>query len=110
MRGPPGQWKVESNAGAFLRKLARILGAPERPAGFHCSIVEGEFIHAGTTCSFRKLAARSGGILDGVVGGACKAGREALTLECDLSGPVFAGRGAILHGLTGLSGPEFPKT
>ncbi|MDR3749910.1 MAG: bifunctional fucokinase/fucose-1-phosphate guanylyltransferase [Terracidiphilus sp.] len=109
-RGLTGQWKPESGAGLFWRELARILRAPERPAAFHCAVVEGEFIHAGTTRSFRTLAARSGGILDSVIGGACKAGHEAVILECDLSGPVQTGRGAILHGLTGLSGPvEVPE-
>jgi fucokinase len=101
-RGLTGQWKPERSSG-FLRKLARVLRAPERPAAFHCAVVEGEFIHTGTTRSFRKLAAMSGGVLDTVVGGACKVGHEAVILECDLEGPVFAGRGAILHGLTGLT-------
>ena len=109
-RGLTGQWKPESDAGLFWRELARILRAPERPAEFHCAVVEGEFIHAGTTHSFRSLAAGSGGILDSVIVGACKAGHEAVILECDLSGSVQAGRGAILHGLTGLSGPvEVPE-
>ena len=86
------------------------LRAPERPAAFHCAVVEGEFIHAGTTRSFRTLAARSGGVLDTVVGGECKVGHEAVILECDLEGSVFAGRGAILHGLTGLTGTvEVPE-
>jgi fucokinase len=77
---------------------------------FHCSVVEGEFIHAGTTRSFRALASGSGGILDSIVTGECKVGHEAVVLECDLEGPVYASRGAILHGLTGLSGPiEVPE-
>ena len=109
-RGLTGQWKPESDAGLFWRELARILRAPERPAEFHCAVVEGEFIHAGTTHSFRTLAAGSGGILDSVIGGVCKSGHDAVILECDLSGAVQAGRGAILHGLTGLSGPvEVPE-
>ena len=58
----------------------------------------------GRRASFRRLAAVSGGVLDSVIGGACKVGHEAVILECDLDGPVFASRGAILHGLTGLSG------
>jgi fucokinase len=49
-------------------------------------------------------------VLDSVIGGACKAGHEAVILECDLEGDVRAGRGAILHGLTGLSGAvEVPE-
>jgi fucokinase len=49
-------------------------------------------------------------VLDSAIGGACKAGHEAVILECDLEGDVRAGRGAILHGLTGLSGAvEVPE-
>ncbi len=109
-RGLTGQWKPESDASLFWRELARILRAPDRLVGFHCAVVNGEFIHAGTTRSFRKLAAKSGGVLDSVIGGECKAGHEAVILECDLAGPVYASRGAILHGLTGLSGSlEVPE-
>lgn len=94
----------------FWLELGRILRAAEHPAEFHCAVVEGEFIDAGTTRSFRTLAAGSGGILDSVVGGICQAGHEAVILECDLSGPVYASRGAILHGLTRLHGPvEVPE-
>jgi fucokinase len=109
-RGLTGEWKPESDAGPFWLELERILRAPEHPAEFHCAVVEGEFIHAGTTRSFRTLAAGSGGVLDSVVGGVCQAGHEAVILECDLSGPVNASRGAILHGLTRLNGPvEVPE-
>ena len=109
-RGLTGQWKPDADADAFWLKLGGILRPPERPVGFHCAVVEGEFIHAGTTRSFRALAAASGGILDSVLGGACDAGHESVILECDLDGPVHAGRGAILHGLTGLNGPvEVPE-
>jgi fucokinase len=109
-RGLTGQWKPESDAGIFWRELERILRSPEPGAKFHCAVVDGEFIHAGTTRSFRRLAAVSGGILDSVIGGGCQAGHETVILECDLNGPVIAGRGAILHGLTGLSGPvEVPE-
>ena len=103
-RGLTGEWKPEAGAGLFWRELARILRDPEHPAGFHCSVVEGEFIHAGTTSSFRAIAAGSGGMLDSVIAGECKVGHDAVILECDLNGPVTVGRGAILHGLTGLEG------
>jgi fucokinase len=109
-RGLTGEWKPGSEAGIFWRELGRILRDPERPAAFHCAVVEGEFIHAGTTRSFRHLAAVSGGLLDSVIGGKCKAGHEAVILECELSGDVVASRGAILHGLTALNGPvEVPE-
>ena len=105
-----GQWKPESTAGIFWRELARILRPPERPASFHCAVVEGEFIHAGTTRSFRSLAARSGGLLDSVIRGECRIGHESVILECDLDCSIYASRGAILHGLTGLNGPiEVPE-
>jgi fucokinase len=109
-RGLTGQWNPENDASLFWRELARILRAPERPVGFHCAVVEGEFIHAGTTRSFRSLAARSGGVLDSVIGGVFRVGHDAVILECDLGGPVYASRGAILHGLTALSGAvEVPE-
>ena len=109
-RGLTGEWKPERDAGLFWQELERILRAPEHPAEFHCAVVDGEFIHAGTTRSFRTLASGSGGVLDSVVGGVCQAGHEAVILECDLSGRVYASRGAILHGLTRLSGTvEVPE-
>jgi fucokinase len=43
-------------------------------------------------------------LLDSVIGAECTLGHEAVILECDLAGPVCAGRGAILHGLTGIGG------
>jgi len=103
-RGLTGQWKPDEDAGLFLRELARILRSPGRATGFHCSVVDGEFIHAGTTRSFRALAAVSGAMLDSVVEGDSRIGHEAVILECDLKGPVHAARGAILHGLTGVAG------
>ena len=105
-----GQWRPEADAGPFWRELERMLRGAEQPVEFHCSVVDGEFIHAGTTRSFRALAAGSGGILDSIVAGTCKVGHEAVVLECDLEGPVHASRGAILHGLTGLAGSiEVPE-
>ena len=109
-RGLTGQWKPGSDSGLFWRELARILRSPERPVAFHCAVVEGEFIHAGTTHSFRSLAAVSGGVLDSVTRGECKIGHDAVILECNLNGPTYASRGAILHGLSGLNGPvEVPE-
>ena len=102
-RGLTGEWVPEAGAGLFWRELKQILS----PAAFHCSVVDGEFLHVGTTRSFRTLAAGAagvGGALDSVICGECKLGHEAVVLECDLAGPVSAGRGAILHGLTGISG------
>ncbi len=109
-RGLTGQWKPEKHAGSFWLELGRILRSSERLAAFHCAVVEGEFIHAGTTRSFRSLASGSGGVLDSVIGEGSKVGHDAVILECDVDVPVFASRGAILHGLTGLSGAvEVPE-
>ena len=109
-RGLTGEWKPAADAGPFWRELIRILRAPERPAAFHCAVVEGEFLHVGTTRGFRSLAAGAGGVLDSVIGAGSQVGHEAVILECDLNVPVTASRGAILHGLTGLSGPvEVPE-
>ena len=98
-----GQWMPEPDGGLFWRELARILRSPEGTVGFHCAVVDGEFIHVGTTRSFRSLVAGSGGVLDSVVRGECKVGHESVILECDLDGPVYASRGSILHGLAELS-------
>ena len=109
-RALTGQWKPEPDAGLFLRELERILRDPAHPPQFHCAVVDGELIHTGTTHSFRTLVAGSGGVLDSVIAGACHVGHEAVVLECELAGPVSASRGAILHGLTGLSGAvEVPE-
>ena len=109
-RGLTGQWKPEMDASDFWLQLAKVLSSPERPAAFHCAIVEGEFIHAGTTRSFRSLASGSGGILDSAIGEGSKVGHESVILECDITGQVVASRGSILHGLTGLSGAiEVPE-
>lgn len=109
-RGLTGQWEPDSAGGPFWNELAEILRSPGNSVAFHCSVVEGEFIHAGTTKSFRQLAAGSGGVLDSVISGGYEAGHEAVILECDLKGPVIAGRGAMLHGLTAISVPvEVPE-
>jgi len=51
-RGLTGEWKPRADAGIFWRELGRILRDPERPAAFHCAVVEGEFIHAGRRAAF----------------------------------------------------------
>lgn len=95
-----GQWQPEPGAGPFWRRLAAEL----RGVPFHCSVVDGRFLHVGTTRSFRAVASAGGGVLDSVLRGETSLGPESVVLECDLDGPVRAGRGAILHGLTGHPG------
>src|SRR6185312_6475134 len=109
-RGLTGHWMPEASADPFWSELTRIIRPAEEPIAFHCAVVDGEFIHAGTTKSFRSLAAGTGGLLDSVIGGGNQIGHEAVILECDLKGSVSAGRGAILHGLTLLNGSvEVPE-
>jgi len=59
----PTREEVDAELTQKQQQLAAILRAPGQPAGFHCAVVDGEFIHAGTTRSFRTLAAGSGGVL-----------------------------------------------
>jgi fucokinase len=91
-----GQWKPAPGADLFLRRLAETL----RGVSFHCSIVEGKFTHVGTTRHFR--AVTGGGVLDSVLPEACELSPESVVMECHLDHPVRAGRGAILHGLSGI--------
>ncbi len=99
-----GQWKPEPGSGVFWRQLADTF----RGAAFHCSVVDGQFTHVGTTHSFR--AAAAGGVMDSVLADGSELGGECVVLECDFSAPVRVGRGAILHGLNGITGAlEIPE-
>lgn len=118
-----GQWFPPSDSHPTLRLLGEALkGVP-----FWCDLVEGDFTHVGATGIYRRLLTgesnflelydahqrlgaftppglRSAGvIIDSVLaGGELKPG--SVVLECELEGPVHAGRGAMLHGLAGVSG------
>ena len=96
-RGLTGQWTPEPGG------LRDCLAAIFQGAGFCCSLATGEFTHIGTTRHFRAFAASTGGIIDSVVGGDLSRGAGAVLLECNLDGDVRAGRGSVLHGLTGIS-------
>ncbi len=125
-----GQWKPAPAAPALHRELWEALhGAP-----FWCCLVEGDFIHVGTTTSFRRLITEgtgfpelyaaqqrlgaapppgvrsSGVIIDSVLAEGSEFAPGALALECHLDYPARAGGGAILHGLTEIPGPvEVPE-
>ena len=96
---------------------------------FWCDVVAGEFTHIGTTRLFRQLMTErttfsrlyaaqqrlgmvaapglraAGMVVDSVLSGGGVIGPGAIAIECDLTAPVTAAPGAILHGLTGLPGP-----
>ncbi len=120
-----GQWSVKPDSPVALQQLAQTLsGVP-----FRCSVVEGRFEHLGTTGSFRRALTEESGlaqlyevqkrlgsvappgvesagvIIDSVFSAECSLDSGAVAIECNLEVPVRAGRGAILHGLTGVKAP-----
>ena len=119
-QGLTGQWTPTAEAPVFVRRLAEILQGQR----FWCDLVDGEFVHIGTTKLFRQIMTGEAGFLPyaqapkqlhatslhgvhstGVIidsvfsGGEIKGG--AVAIECDLSAPVEASPGSILHGLAG---------
>jgi fucokinase len=103
-----GQWAPQPNDGASFQSLAKVLeGTP-----FWCSLVEGEFIHIGTTTLLRDLMtggipaqrAMAGVAIDCVLRKDAQPAYGSLLIECNLTGPLEAGRGCVLHGLEGISG------
>ncbi len=119
-----GEWTPPPDATPAWQALAvGLRGFP-----FRCDLVEGEFTHVGTTRLFRQLmteetsftrlydahqrlgavhptGVRSGGVvLDSVFASGGELGDNSLAIECALEVPVRAGRGAMLHGLSGLTG------
>jgi fucokinase len=119
-----GQWKPASNDGTLLHALSAAL----RGVPFWCSVVSGDFTHVGTTSLFRELmtgdtgfsrlaavqrrlgatrqpGVRSAGVVvDSVLSGGADLGPATVAIECNLSGPVHAGSGSVLHGLEGIAG------
>lgn len=122
-----GEWTPADDAHAGLRELAGAL----RGVPFWCSLVEGDFTHVGTTAHFRRLMTEdstfrrlyeahqhlgashppgvvsAGVLVDSVLRGGGELGPGSLVIECHLDHPLRAGRGAIVHGLTGLPAPVF---
>ncbi len=129
-QGLTGQWVPEPDAPAPVHRLAELLqGQP-----FWCDLVDGEFVHIGTTKLFRQLMTgevgflsyaeapeelrvrclqglqSAGVVIDSVFSGGSEIERGAVAIECDLSVPVQASPGSILHGLVGISVPvEVPE-
>jgi fucokinase len=119
-----GQWEPRPEDSAALKTLhAAMHGVP-----FWCSTVEGEFTHVGTTTLYRKLmteetefsrlyevqqslgvpdqtGVRSAGVvIDSVLDGGGQLGPGALVIECNLRDPLRVSRGAVAHGLEGITG------
>jgi fucokinase len=120
-----GQWKPKPDTPLALQQLANALqGTP-----FQCVLVDGHFEHVGTTNPLQQTVSEesglsrlyagqlrlgeaahsgvesSGVILDSVFRAECTLDSGAVAIECNLDFPVRAGRGAVLHGLTGLKAP-----
>ncbi len=91
-----------------LRELWRLLsGTP-----FWCSLVQGDFIHVGTTTLLRKLLVegiseqhKSAGVaIDCVLDKGVKPSPGSILIECNLKGQIRAGNGCVAHGLEGIAG------
>ncbi|MEK7404577.1 MAG: bifunctional fucokinase/fucose-1-phosphate guanylyltransferase [Acidobacteriota bacterium] len=124
-----GQWSPPPDAHPAFERLAEAL----RGVPFWCALVEGNFTHVGATPIFRQLlteetafsrlyeahqrvgmaappGVRSAGVIIDSVLSSGELGPGAVAIECDLEAPVRAGRGAIIHGLSGLAGAvEVPE-
>ncbi len=90
---------ITGEAPCALPELASLL----RGVPLHCSLVEGNFTHVGTTAHFRRLF--TGGAVDSVLAPGCELGTGALAIECHCTEPIRVGAGAIAHGLTDLATP-----
>ena len=121
--GLTGQWVPGPADHPLLHRLSGAL----RGLPFWCSVVAGDFTHVGTTTLFRKLLTEdtdfsrlytvqqrlgitgqpnvqsAGVVVDSVFSGG-EVGPGAVVIECNLAGSLRAARGAVLHGLSGLSG------
>jgi fucokinase len=110
------QWAPVASDSPALHRLAETLA--DLP--FHCSVVEGEFTHVGTTALFRKLlfqppdadtadslsaslnlpnAAPAAAVVDCALPGGFDPPSGVALIECHLSAPVQAAAGAMLHGV-----------
>ena len=110
-----GQWKPSREDGPCLHAMAAGLdGVP-----FSCCLVDGGFLHLGTTRAFRAAltagelrvpsvqssSVLSGGqavVIDSMLSADVATSPGAVLIECHLERPMRIGRGAILHGVTGV--------
>ncbi len=107
-----GQWRPPAEALPFIRSVAAALeGVP-----FSCCLVDGEFVHLGTTRAFRTaltsgLLDRAAGqprepgkpvIIDSVLPADATLGPDAVMIECYIESPLRVDHGAILHGVNGI--------
>ena len=117
-----GQWQPAPLDAPQLHAFAAGLkGLP-----FWCSLVDGDFVHIGTTALFREFmthettfsslhpvqqrlvaepkagARRPGVVVDSVLPGGAHLAGGMVIIECNLSHPVRGGSGSVLHGLDGI--------
>src|ERR1022692_1069119 len=117
-----GQWKPGPNdAPAFHALAGGLTGLP-----FWCSLVEGDFVHIGTTALFREFMTndtpfsrlhpaqqrlvvepkagrpRPGVVVDSVLSGGDDLAGGMVIVECYLNHPIRGGSGSVLHGLDGI--------
>ncbi len=129
-QGLTGQWVPTAGAPAILQRLAESL----QGQSFWCDLLDGDFVHIGTTSLFRQLMTGDAGLLpylhaqyrqsvnnspglhlegvviDSLFSGGGEIDQGAVAIECELSVPVRIARGSILHGLIDVSGPvEVPE-
>jgi fucokinase len=125
-----GQWKPGAESPPVLAAVAAAM----KNLPFWCSVVPGDFTHIGTTSLFRRLmtedtefsrlqssqrrwgasrqpGVRSSGVVtDSVLSGGADLKAGTVVIECNLSGPVRAAAGAVLHGLEDIPGAlEIPE-
>lgn len=124
-----GRWTPAAGDHAFLKRLAEAL----RGTPFHCSLVQGEFTHVGSTALFRRLltettefsklyavrqrlgsgtrpgVSSAGVVVDSVLESA-EVGAGSVVIETHLDSRLRVARGALAHGLEGItSAVEIPE-
>jgi fucokinase len=113
-----GQWEPSGNAPPALRQIANALaGVP-----FQSVLVDGSFTHVGSTKSLRRvfteetdfsllysnqdrISGAEGVIVDSAIPPSSKLASGAMAIECHTEVPLFAARGAVVHGITGIQEP-----
>ena len=79
------------------------LAAALKGTRFSASLVEGEFIHAGSTSHFRRLMTGPAGVVvDSVLECGSEMGPGSLAIECEMTRPLRVARGGMAHGLAGI--------
>ena len=112
------QWRPEPDDPPGLHALAEGL----RQFPFWCSLVDGDFVHIGTTALFRQFMTHettfsrlhpaqhrvvtgpgeNGVAIDSVLSGGAVPAGGMVVIECQLNSEIRGGNGAVLHGLDGI--------